>query len=86
MPFRIDEDVLGLHVTIGHALVVVQEFQNENDLGGVETCGSLVETVGSSQIGEHLPAGAVIQLTSRSAGSTQEAQKVANQHVQGISV
>lgn len=60
---RIQEDVLGLHVSICHALDIVEKFEDKDHFGGVEKGCLLVELFGSSKVCKNLPAGAVFKLT-----------------------
>jgi hypothetical protein len=58
----INEDVLGLQVPVRDALLLVEEFQDEDDLGGVEARGGLIEAPRAAEVAEDLAAGAVIEL------------------------
>jgi len=57
----VDEDVLGLEVAVGNALVLVQEFENQDNLGGVELGRGLVEAAGAAQVAEDLAARTVVE-------------------------
>lgn len=70
MAILIQQQVLGLEITVGDAtLLLVEELEDEDDLGGVEAGDGLVEAAQLSEVGEELAAGDVIE-----------------EHVQGIVV
>jgi hypothetical protein len=58
----VDEDVLGLQVSICDAFRLVQELEYEHNLGGVELRCGLVEASRASQVAEDLTARAVVEL------------------------
>lgn len=58
---RVEEDVLGLQVTVGDALRFVQELEDQHDLGGVEARGRFGEAPRAPQVREDLAAGTVVE-------------------------
>ena len=62
VPVLVDEQVLGLEVSVGDAaLLLVQVLQHEDDLGGVEAGDGLVEAPKLAEVGEELAAGDVVE-------------------------
>ena len=59
----INEDVLGLQVSVGHAFVLVQELEDEDNLSSVELRGGLVEATGAAEVAEDFTAWAVVELS-----------------------
>lgn len=58
----VEEQVLGLQVAIGDAiLLLVQELEHEDDLGSVEAGHVLVEAAQLAEVGEELAAGNVVE-------------------------
>lgn len=58
----VDEDVFRLQVAVCDALALVQELENQDNLGGVELGRRLVEAARAAEVAEDLAAGAVIEL------------------------
>ena len=62
MSFGIDEYVLGLQVPVCDAFPLVQEFEDQDNLSGVELRSGFVEAAGSPQVAEDFTTGAVVKL------------------------
>lgn len=62
MALGVYENVFRLQVSVSNSFLLMQEFQNQHNLGGVELRGWLVEATCSAQIAENFTAGAVIKL------------------------
>jgi hypothetical protein len=62
MALGVDQDVLGLQVPVGDALCLVQELEDEDDFGGIELRGGLIESSRSPQVAEDLATGTVVKL------------------------
>lgn len=62
MSFRINEDILRLHIAVCNALNGVQEFQYQHDFCGIEASGVDIESFPSSQVCEDFSSGTVIKL------------------------
>jgi hypothetical protein len=84
VPLGINEDVLGLQVPIGDALALVQELEDQHNLGGVELRRGLVEASRSAQVAEDLAAGAVVELSDVSGLSVGPCRRAAYHHVEGV--
>lgn len=62
VPVRVEEEVLGLHVAVGDAaLLLVQVLEDEHDLGRVEARDFLVEAPELAQVREELAARDVVE-------------------------
>ena len=61
---RIDEHILGFHVTIRNALVLMEEFEDQHHFRDIEPGGIFTETGCSSEISEDLATRAIVQLSS----------------------
>jgi hypothetical protein len=60
--FGVEQKVLGLHVAVGDAaLLLVQVFQDQDDLGGIEARCVLVEAAHLAQVSEELAAGYIVE-------------------------
>lgn len=68
VPLGVNEYVLGLEVAVGDALALVQKLQDQDNLGGVELRGGLVEAACAAEIAEDFAAGAVVELCMLPAG------------------
>lgn len=88
MSFRINQDILRLHVPICNSLDVVEEFQYQDNLCGIESSGVDVESSCIPQISEDLPSRAVVKLhqsvTSRC--TIRLLLGIADQHVKTLSI
>lgn len=62
MPLGINEDILGFQISICDAFLVMEEFEDQADLSGVEACGRFFESAMPSEVGKDLASGAIIQL------------------------
>lgn len=62
MSIRVQQQVLGLEVPVRHALALVQELQDQDNLCGVEARRVLVEPLGLAEVGEYFAARAVVEL------------------------
>ncbi len=62
MAFCIEQQVLGLEIAVGNAFALVQEFEDQDYLRGVEARGLLVESLCLAEIGEYFAARAVFEL------------------------
>lgn len=62
MALGIDEEILGLHVSVRNALDIVQEFQYQDNLCGIEPSSVQVESACVSQISEDFSSRAVVEL------------------------
>lgn len=62
MTLCIEEQVLGLQISIGDALMFVQKLENQHNLGSVESRSVLLETLGLAQVGKDFAARAVVKL------------------------
>ena len=59
----VEEDVFGLQVAVSYAVGVVEEFENEDDFGGVEDgVRAFREAARAAQIGKYFSTGSVIEL------------------------
>lgn len=62
MTVRINEHVLGLHVSVCDTLVLMKEFEDEDHLGHVEPSSVFVEACRSAQVREDLTPWAIVEL------------------------
>jgi hypothetical protein len=62
VPLGVYQNVLGLQVPVCDALLLVQKFEYQDNLGGVELGRGLVEASRSSEVAEDLAARAVVEL------------------------
>ena len=62
MTLRIDEHVLGLHIPVCDALVLMEEFEDKDHLGHIEPSSVFIEACCSTQVSEDLAPGAVVEL------------------------
>ena len=63
VPLSIDEHVLGFHVSICDALMIVKELKDQDHFSNVKAGSVLVEACGSSKIGKDFASRAIVELS-----------------------
>lgn len=63
VPVGIDQHIFRLHVSVCDALALMEELQDEDHLGNVETSSIFIEASGSPQVSEDLATWAIVKLS-----------------------
>lgn len=72
MAISVDQDVLGLEIAVGDALLFMKELEDQTYFGSIKACGFFVECFRIAQICKYLAAGTVVELVGQSAQGTLE--------------
>jgi hypothetical protein len=86
VPVRIEKNILWFHISINHALGIVEKFNRHCDFGCIKSRGTLVEPPCATQVAEDLASGAVVQLQEGQSTSRKQRWIGAYQHIQTLTV